>query len=157
MKRLCLALVAALGATPAIAQDAKWHFISAETSGDPVAWFVSDKIEAYDADRKKISYALIMREGDEYLYDIPDRGWVRYHVVYDCKRKQSGLVGIDEMQENGRVHASKPKELTMRDIVDGDDGKYYGFVCENRRDSKVRVSTSQLAGSARSAIAKAQQ
>ena len=159
MKRLCLApaaaLAAALAATPAVAQEPKWHFISIDDSDDPVAWFISDKIEPFDGGRKKVSYALIMREGDEDMYDIPARGWVRYNVVYDCARRQSGLIGIDGMHEDGRVYESEPKELTMREIFDGDDGKYYAFVCENRRNSKVRVSISQLAGSARSQIAKA--
>ena len=155
MKRLGLALAAALVAGPAMAQDPKWHFVSVDTDYDPVAWFISDKVEPYEGGRKKISYALIMREGDEDMYDdMPVRGWVRYHVVYDCKNRQSGSIGIDRMREDGTVTSSEPRALEMREIFDGDDGKYFGFVCENRRNSKVRVSTSQLAGAARSLIAK---
>ena len=148
--RLCLALTIAAWATPAMAQEAKWHFVSIDDSSDPIAWFVSDRIEPFEGGRKKISYALVMREGEEDMYDVPARGWIRYHVVYDCRSKQSGLVAIDRMRADGQVAASEAKTLEMREIFDGDDGKYFGFVCENRRNSKVRVSLSQVASSARS-------
>lgn len=153
MKRLGLALLAASVTTSAMAQESKWHLVSVDTDYDPIAWFISDRIEAYEGGRKKISYALIMREEDEDMYDVPARGWVRYHVVYDCSRRQSGTIGIDQMREDGGVASSDPRHLEMREIFDGDDGKYFRFVCENRRDSKVRVSTSELARSARSLLA----
>lgn len=155
MKRLGLALVAALAAAPAMAQEPKWHLVSVDTGDDPVAWFISDRVEPYEGGRKKISYALIMREEDEYLYDdLPARGWVQYHVVYDCRRRQSGTIGIDRMREDGGVASSDPRQLEMREIVNGDDGKYFSFVCNNRRNAKVRASASQLAGTARSVLAK---
>jgi|GEM_PF-1260124 len=155
IRRLGLVGLAAFAAVPATAQDAKWHLISVEESYDPVAWFILDKIESQEAGRKKIVYALIMREEDEYLYDVPDRGWFQYHIIYDCERRQSQLTAIDTMSEEGQVLSTEPKEREMREIVDGDDGKYFAFVCQNRRDSKVRVSTKELARSARSLLADA--
>jgi hypothetical protein len=150
MKRICLALVVAAWTAPAMAQDAKWHFVSINEGSDPVAWFISDHIEPFEGGRKKISYGLVMPEGEEDMYDVPARGWVRYQVVYDCRRRESGIVAIDRMRADGQVDSSEPKKLEMREIFDGDDGKYFGFVCENRRNSKVRVSSSQVASSARS-------
>jgi len=156
MTRFGLALLAALAATPAMAQEPKWHLISVDTEYDPIVWFISEKVEPYEGGRKKISYALIMREEDEDLYEIPARGWIRYHVVYDCNRRLSGTIGVDRMHENGTTASSEPKILEMREIFDGDDGKYFRFVCDNRRDSKVRVSVAQVAGTARAILAKAE-
>lgn len=154
MKRICLALAMTAWAAPAMAKEAKWHFVSVVGDSDPVAWFVSDRIEPYEGGRKKISYALIMREGEEYMYDVPDRGWIRYHVVYDCGRRESGLLAVDRMRADGEVDTSQAKTLKMEEIYDGDDDKYFGFVCENRRPSKVRVPASQVASTARSLISK---
>lgn len=140
-------------AAPAAAQDMKWHLVSVDDGGDPVAWFVSDKVESADQGRKKISYALVMADADADMYDVPEGGWIRYNVLYDCKRKLSGLIGIDKMARGGNILEARPVELEMREIVEGDDGKYFSFVCQNRWNSKLSASTKDLSSVARPLLA----
>lgn len=153
LKTISLAAALAMPVVPAAAQDANWHLVSVDDSGDPVAWFLSDKVEPADQGRKKISYALVMAAADADMYDVAEGGWIRYHVLYDCKRKLSGTTAIDKMARDGTMVETRSVELRMSEIYDGDAGKYFRFVCENRWNSKLRASTKNLSSAARPLLA----